>query len=256
MNWSLLRAIWTVFLMSESTLPVRIVLVGTTHPSNIGAVARAMRNMGLTDLALVNPKTFPSAQAVARASGATDVLDNTQVFSSLDDAVADCGWVIGTSARRRSIAWPTLLAKEAATAAIEKSAQSTVAIVFGPEKTGLSNEDMDRCAALVAIPTTDFSSLNLAMAVQVVAYELFVQRDQFAIQQPKDSPPATAEELEHLYNHIERIALESGFLNPENPRYLMRRIRRLLSRAEPDQNEVNILRGLFAQLESEYWRKG
>ncbi|MEL7024822.1 MAG: RNA methyltransferase [Pseudomonadota bacterium] len=241
--------------MSEQALPVRIVLVGTTHPGNIGAVARAMKNMGLEQLALVNPKTFPSAQAVARASGATDILNNAQVHTSLDDAVADCGWVIGTSARRRSIAWPTLLARDAATEVLQRAATAPVAVVFGPEKTGLSNEDMDRCAALVAIPTTEFSSLNLAMAVQVIAYELFVQRDDFDVRQTEDSPPATAQELEHLYNHIERLALDSGFLNPENPRYLMRRLRRLFARATPDQNEVNILRGLLAQLESDRWRK-
>ena len=241
--------------MSEQALPVRIVLVGTTHPGNIGAVARAMKNMGLEQLALVNPKTFPSAQAVARASGATDILNNAQVHTSLDDAVADCGWVIGTSARRRSIAWPTLLARDAATEVLQRAATAPVAVVFGPEKTGLSNEDMDRCAALVAIPTTEFSSLNLAMAVQVIAYELFVQRDDFDVRQTEDSPPATAQELEHLYNHIERLALASGYLNPENPRYLMRRLRRLFARATPDQNEVNILRGLLAQLESDRWRK-
>ena len=241
--------------MSEQALPVRIVLVGTTHPGNIGAVARAMKNMGLEQLALVNPKTFPSAQAVARASGATDILNNAQVHTSLDDAVADCGWVIGTSARRRSIAWPTLLARDAATEVLQLAATAPVAVEYGPEKTGLSNEDMDRCAALVAIPTTEFSSLNLAMAVQVIAYELFVQRDDFDVRQTEDSPPATAQELEHLYNHIERLALDSGFLNPENPRYLMRRLRRLFARATPDQNEVNILRGLLAQLESDRWRK-
>ncbi|MEL7310140.1 MAG: RNA methyltransferase [Pseudomonadota bacterium] len=240
--------------MSELSLPVRIVLVGTTHPGNIGAVARAMKNMGLADLALVNPKTFPSAQAVARASGATDILDNATVHTHLDAAVADCGWVIGTSARRRSIAWPTLLAKDAATEVLRRAASGPVAVVFGPEKTGLSNEDMDRCAALVAIPTTEFSSLNLAMAVQVIAYELFVQRADFDVTQSEDAPPATADELEHLYGHIERLALDSGFLNPDNPRYLMRRLRRLFSRATPDQNEVNILRGLLAQLESERWR--
>lgn len=241
--------------MSEQAIPVRIVLVGTTHPGNIGAVARAMKNMGLADLALVNPKTFPSAQAVARASGANDILDNASVHTSLDDAVADCGWVLGTSARRRSIAWPTMTSREAADAVLERCAKSRVAVVFGPEKTGLCNEDMDRCAALVAIPTTDFSSLNLAMAVQVVAYDLYVRRDEFSVEQSEESAPATAGELEHLYNHIERMALDSGFLNPDNPRYLMRRIRRLFARAEPDQNEINILRGLLAQLESDQWRK-
>ena len=233
---------------------IKIVLVGTTHPGNIGATARAMKNMALEDLALVNPKIFPSGQAVARASGATDILDNATVHTSLDDAVKDCRWVIGTSARTRSIAWRQLDVREAAAEVHKRRTDGTVAVVFGPEKTGLNNADMDRCAALVCIPPTEFSSLNLAMAVQVVAYALFVAQ---AAEQPltaADAPPATAEEMEHLYAHIERLALESQFLDPDNPRYLMRRIRRLLVRAEPDRNEVNILRGILAALEAPRWR--
>lgn len=242
---------------SETALnSIRIVLVGTTHPGNIGAVARAMKNMALSDLALVNPATFPSAQAVARASGATDILDNAMVHSSLADAVADCHWVIGTSARRRSISWPQFDVREAAQEVHARAAEGPVAIVFGPEKTGLNNADMDLCAALVSIPTSEFSSLNLAMAVQVVAYELYVSVAEPKPAPPEEAPAATAEELEHLYAHIERLSLASGFLNPENPRYLMRRLRRLFARAEPDRNEVNILRGILAALESDRWRQG
>lgn len=233
---------------------IRIVLVGTTHPGNIGAAARAMKNMALSDLALVNPKIFPSGQAVARASGATDVLDNTRVHTSLADAVADCDWVIGTSARLRSIQWPQLDVREAAAQVHARASAGRVAIVFGPEKTGLCNEDMDKCSALVCIPTTQFSSLNLAMAVQVVAYELFVSQASATPAAEAEAPPATAGEMEHLYEHIERLSLESGFLNPENPRYLMRRLRRLFVRAEPDRNEVNILRGILSALESDRWR--
>lgn len=235
---------------------VRIVLVGTTHPGNIGATARAMKNMSLGDLSLVAPRTFPSAEAVARASGATDILDRASVHETLAEATADCRWVIGTSARQRSIAWPQMVPREAAREVLERSADGRVAIVFGPEKTGLCNEDMDLCSALVVIPTTEFSSLNLAMAVQVIAYELFVATDPAPRAQAPESPPATAGELEHLYAHVERLALDSGFLNPDNPRYLMRRIRRLFGRAEPDRNEVNILRGILAALESERWRGG
>ena len=137
-----------------------------------------------------------------------------------------------------------------------RASDGRVAIVFGPEKTGLHNDDMDLCAALVAIPTTAFSSLNLAMAVQVIAYELFVATEPEPPAQDAESPPATAGEMEHLYAHVERLALASGFLNPDNPRYLMRRLRRLFGRAEPDRNEVNILRGIFAALESPRWRGG
>ncbi|MFK8053241.1 MAG: RNA methyltransferase [Woeseiaceae bacterium] len=235
---------------------IRIVLVGTTHPGNIGAAARAMKNMALTDLALVNPKIFPSGQAVARASGATDILDNTTVHTSLAEAVADCHWVIGTSARTRSIAWPQLDVREAAAEVHQRAATGTVAIVFGPEKTGLSNGDMDLCSALVCIPTTEFSSLNLAMAVQVIGYELFITQAEPHERQAADAPPATADEMEHLFAHIERLSLGSGFLNPDNPRYLMRRLRRLMARAEPDKNEVNILRGILSALESPRWRNG
>lgn len=228
---------------------VRIVLVGTTHPGNIGATARAMKNMSLGDLALVRPRTFPSAEAVARASGATGILDDASVHDSLADATADCRWVIGTSARQRSIAWPQIAPREAAREVLARTGDGRVAIVFGPEKTGLCNEDMDLCSSLVVIPTTEFSSLNLAMAVQVVAYELFMATAPEPRTQEPESPPATAGELEHLYAHIERLALESGFLNPDNPRYLMRRIRRLLGRAEPDKNEVNILRGILTAID-------
>ena len=213
-----------------------------------------MKNMGLSDLALVSPRTFPSGLAVARASGATDILDNASVHESLADAVADCHWVIGTSARQRTIRWPEYMAREAAAEVHKRVQNGRVAIVFGPEKSGLSNEDMDLCAALVAIPTSEFSSLNLAMAVQEMAYELFVETGRKREWPDVSAPPASAEEMEHLYGHIERIALESGFLDPENPRYLMRRLRRLLGRAEPDRNEVNILRGIFAALESPRWR--
>ncbi|MEM9172463.1 MAG: RNA methyltransferase [Pseudomonadota bacterium] len=235
---------------------IRIVLVGTTHPGNIGAVARAMKNMALSDLALVTPKTFPSAQAVARASGANDVLDNATVHATLADAVSDCHWVVGTSARTRSIQWPQLDVREAAALAARKSLDGPIAIVFGPEKTGLHNHDMDLCESLICIPTTEFSSLNLAMAVQVVAYELFMQQAPDKAAVTAESAPATSEEMEHLYAHIERLALASGFLDPQNPRYLMRRIRRLLMKASPDKNETNILRGLLAALESDRWRNG
>lgn len=144
---------------------IRIVLVGSTHPGNIGATARAMKNMGLADLALVNPRHFPDEQATARASGADDVLAAARVVDTLDEAVADCTWVLGTSARQRSIRWPEFTPREAAEAIHARTNRGTVAVVFGPEKTGLCNEDMDRCAALVCIPTSEFSSLNLAMAV-------------------------------------------------------------------------------------------
>ena len=154
---------------------VKIVLVGTTHPGNIGATARAMKNMGLSDLALVRPKFFPHEDAEARASGADDLLQSAQVVESLDEALADCSYVAGTSARSRTIGWPTMAPRECAERLVAESRQGCPAIVFGPEKSGLTNDDLDRCHTLLRIPTNpDFSSLNLAMAVQVLTYELRV----------------------------------------------------------------------------------
>ncbi len=233
---------------------VRIVLVGTTHPGNIGATARAMKNMGLRDLALVRPKYFPHDDATARASGAEDLLQEALVCEHLSEALADCTWVAGTSARSRSIGWPSMTPRQCAERMREESKAGKPAIVFGPEKSGLTNEDLDRCHTLLTIPTNpEFSSLNLAMAVQVATYELRVAS--MDAEEPPDTghdehvPLATGEELEHFYTHLERVATDVRFLDPENPRHLMRRLRRLFSRAMPDQNEVNILRGILAAIE-------
>lgn len=230
---------------------VRIILVGTTHPGNIGATARAMKNMGLTDLVLVNPKIFPHEDATARASGAEDILETIRVVSSLDDALRDCSYVAGTSARARSIGWPSMTPRECAQRLIAESAHGMTAVVFGPEKSGLTNDDVDRCNTLLTIPTEPgFSSLNLAMAVQVVTYELRVAgMTQEEPPEAAESPPATSEERENFYAHLEQVLTTSGFLDPDNPRLLMRRLRRLFAKAELDQNEVNILRGMLAALD-------
>lgn len=235
-------------------MSIRIVLVGTTHPGNIGAVARAMKNMGVSDLALVEPRHFPHKDATARASGAVDVLKNTTVFETLAEAVADCVYTVGASARSRAINWPTLEPRQCAEKLIEENRSGPVAAVFGPEKYGLTNEHLDLCDALLTISTNpDFSSLNLGMAVQVLTYELRaagVDKDQ-PVYEP-DAPLATNEDMEHFYTHLESVLTDIRFLNPENPRHLMRRLRRLFIRARPDQNEVNILRGILTAVE----RKG
>ena len=234
-------------------MSIRIVLVGTTHPGNIGATARAMKNMGIADLALVDPKHFPHAKATARASGAVDVLENARVADTLAEAVKDCVYVVGASARSRALSWPFLEPREGAGKLLEMRQQGPVAAVFGPEKYGLTNADLDLCDALLTIPTNpNFSSLNLAMAVQVLTYELRVAgRD---VQRPHyepDAPLASSEELQHFYRHLETVLTDIGFLDPENPRHLMRRLRRLFIRAAPDQNEVNILRGILAAVEKD-----
>jgi tRNA (cytidine32/uridine32-2'-O)-methyltransferase len=232
-------------------LDVRIILVETSHPGNIGAVARAMKNMGLGDLVLVNPRYFPHEDATARASGAEDLLQSARVVNSADEALADCNYVAGASARPRSIEWPLMEPRECAVRLLQESVNGTVAVLFGPEKSGLTNDHMDRCDTLLTIPTiSSFNSLNLAMAVQVVSYELRVAALGGEIAEVvRDTPLATGDEMERFYRHLETVLNDSGFLDPENPRLLMRRLRRLFVRAEPDKNEVNILRGILASLE-------
>ena len=231
-------------------MSIRIVLVGTTHPGNIGAVARAMKNMGVTDLALVDPRYFPHVEATARASGAHDLLENALVVETLAEAIADCVYVAGASARSRTINWPLLDCRDAAARLIEESAGGKVAAVFGPEKAGLCNSDLDHCDTLLTIPTDpDFSSLNLAMAVQVLTYEIRAARAEKQPEYEADAPLATSDELEHFYDHLERVLTDLQFLNPDNPRHLMRRLRRLFIRARPDKNEVNILRGILTSVD-------
>ena len=210
-----------------------------------------MKNMGFDDLALVNPRHFPHEEATARASGATDVLDNAVIVSTLADALADCIYVAGASARARTIAWPTMQPRECAERLISESREGKVAVVFGPEKSGLQNEDLDLCHTLLTIPANpSFSSLNLAMAVQVLTYELRVA-SRLDVLPPfeTEAPPATGEEMQHFYQHLESVLREVRFLDPENPRHLMRRMRRMFSRIRPDKNEVNILRGFLTAIE-------
>jgi TrmH family RNA methyltransferase len=232
-------------------MSIRIVLVGTTHPGNIGAVARAMKNMGLADLRLVNPKYFPHEEATARASGASDILDRTVVTATLAEALVDCTYVAGASARSRTINWPSMGPRDCAERMIRERVHGTVACVFGPEKSGLSNDDLDLCHTLLTIPTDPgFSSLNLAMAVQVLTYELRVASmlDEGPVFDV-EAPPATSDEMEHFYTHLEQVLTGIEFLDPDNPRHLMRRMRRLFIRARPDKNEINILRGILTAID-------
>ncbi len=231
-------------------LPVSVVLVETSHPGNIGATARAMKTMSLHRLRLVSPARFPSAEASARATGAADVLHRARVCESLSEAIAGCRFVVGASARQRSLRWPMLTARECGRRVVAEAVSGEVAVVFGREQSGLTNEELKLCNALVQIPTNpDFSSLNLAMAVQVIAYEIQVAAGGEArLKTPREAPLATAEELEHFFQHLERVLIGSGFLNPDNPRHLMLRLRRLCARAEPDSNEIAILRGILSAL--------
>ena len=236
---------------------IRIVLVETSHPGNIGAAARAMKTTCLTRLVLVNPMEFPHADASARASGAVDVLEQAQVVPTLDEALAGCALIAGTSARQRGLGPPVLSPRECMERLHAEAAKGQeVALLFGRERTGLTNEELARCHILVNIPSNpDYSSLNIAAAVQVLGYESMLARGAVPAAGESEETPATAEEMEKLYEHIESAALETGFLDPANPKHLMRRIRRLFNRARPDQNEVHILRGLLSALQNPRRRK-
>ena len=231
---------------------VCIVLVETSHPGNIGAVARAMMNMGLGELRLVKPAQFPHAKATARASGAVGVLEQAQVFDTFAAAIADCQVVVGASARKRNIAWPEVNPRECAVALQAREADVRTAIVFGRERTGLSNEELDQCHQMLHIPCNpDFSSLNVAMAVQVVSYEIrMAGLDPDAVQDvPEDEAPATQDELNRFYEHLDDVVVATGFLDPQNPRQLRRRLRRLFNRAAMSRVEVNILRGVLTSVQ-------
>lgn len=227
----------------------KVVLVETSHPGNIGAVARAMKNMRMDQLRLVNPKFFPHADATARASGADDVLRTAVVFDSLSAAIADCQIVLGASARDRTISWPSVTAREAAETWVGALPQQNIALVFGRENSGLKNHELDVCHYLLRIPcNADYSSLNLAAAVQVVCYELFVATDQKVVSRVGDlgdEPLATAEQMEAFYEHLKQTMGDIGFLHPERSQSIMRRLRRIFNRIQLDCKELDILRGIL-----------
>jgi TrmH family RNA methyltransferase len=232
------------------TLPVRIVLVGTTHPGNIGAAARAMRTMGLDRLSLVAPREFPSCEATARAAGADEILAQARICASLEEALAGCHFVVGASARLRAVSWPQLSPREAAARLVAECGLGEAAVVFGRESSGLTNEELSRCHTLLHIPAEpDFSSLNLGMAVQIVAYELrLAMLDGTGEAPARSAPLATAEEMERFYDHLQELLIAARFLDPSNPRQLMLRLRRFFNRALPEHNEISILRGILSAL--------
>lgn len=262
------------------------VMVGTTHTGNLGAAARAMKTMGFTSLRLVDTCSHLSAEALARSSGANDVLRQAQCFDSLQAAIADCRIVIGTSARARQLAVPLKSCREIALELGELAAGAEgvvnasesdgdervvqrVAMVFGQERSGLSNESLDLCTRLLRIPCNpEFSSLNLGSAVQVVAYEL----SQAVVSVPQGAPvpmpgkwkggdaseiapmdvdalPATSEAMEHFFEHLDRIMVNTGFLNPDNPRLLRRKVRRYFESNRPSANELAMFRGILTATE-------
>jgi len=232
---------------------IRIVLVNTSHPGNIGASARAMKNMGLSNLYLVAPKDFPSGVAIGRASSALDILDNAVVCEDIKEAIADCSLVIGTSARSRRIPWPVVEPSICAQKLVEEGQQQNVALVFGREDRGLSNEELQFCHFHVQIAANpEYSSLNLAAAVMVLSHEIyqFQQKMEPGKQESEenwDNELATVADLETYLEHLEELLIKIDFLDPDNPRHLMPRLRRLYSRIRPDKMEISILHGIVSE---------
>ena len=228
---------------------VRIVLVATSHPGNIGAAARAMHTMGLARLVLVDPRRFPDPYAVALASGASAVLDRAQVVATLEEALSGCVLTVGLSARSREFAGRVLALRDAAAEAITHCARGDVALVFGTEMSGLSNAELALCNAVATIPANpDYASLNLAAAVQVAAYELRQAAGDASVWRAPRFEPASFDEIEALYAHATRTLADMRFLSPQMPRRLLPRLRRLFARAALEKEEVSILRGILARI--------
>lgn len=238
---------------------VRIVMMYTTHPGNIGAVARAMKNMAMWSLVLVAPKCYPDPEAVFRASNAIDVLDKAIVVETFEEAIADCGLVIGTSSRERAIPWPLLNPRDCAEKAYAEAGKHPVAIVFGREDRGLTNEELQRCDLHVHIPTNPlYPSLNVAMAVQLLCYEVrmaylqAINSDDLSADpmQDWDAPLANAADVERFMEHLEITLTEMGVIKPRAPKQLMTRLRRLFTRARMDELEVSLMRGVLTSAQN------
>lgn len=240
---------------------IRIVLVNTSHPGNIGGVARAMKNMCLDQLVLVDPMQFPHAQATARASGADDVLNAAQVYPTLEEGLANCDLVFGASARLRRLSWPQVDPREFVDRVYAQPPDTRIAVVFGREHSGLTNEELERCHYLLNIPSNpEYSSLNIAAAVQVIAYEIHrhwhaLQAGGEVVGKAEDAvsldgePFASAQDMERFYDHFYQMLTQIGFLQTEHPRKMMRRLRRLFNRARLDRVELNILRGILTTIQ-------
>jgi len=234
---------------------VRIVLVNTSDCRNIGSAARAMKTMGLTDLVLVAPIELPNGQAQALSAGASDVLNGAKVVATLQEAISDCGLVVGTSARSRTLPWPMLEPRGCGEKLIKEASQYPVAIVFGRESSGLSNEELQLCHFHVQIPANpQYSSLNLAMAVQTLSYEvrtsfLLLENAAYANKLTVDEGFPVVEETERFYAHFEQAMKKTGFITASHPGLIMTKLRRLFNRARPDVKEIKMMRGILASVE-------
>ncbi|NIG98362.1 MAG: tRNA (cytosine(32)/uridine(32)-2'-O)-methyltransferase TrmJ [Serratia symbiotica] len=234
---------------------IRIVLVETSHIGNMGSTARAMKTMGLTNLYLVNPLIKPDSQAIALAAGASDVIGNAALVDTVDDAINGCSLVVGTSACVRLLPWPMLEPREGGVRAVQVGKHASAALVFGRERVGLTNDELQKCHYHVAIPANpDYSSLNLAMAVQILAYELrvaYLDRQQTGGTPQEEAPYPLVDDLERFYQHLEQTLQRTCFIRPAHPGQAMSRPRRLFTRARPEKQELNILRGMLTSIETQ-----
>jgi len=231
---------------------IRIIMVNTSHPGNIGSAARAMKTMGLSQLVLVDPVNPPNEQTIALAAGATDILGNLKTVSTLQEATADCSLVIGTSARSRTLSWPMLNPREAGDKLASAAMKNTVGLVFGRERTGLTNEELQQCHYHVNIPANpEYSSLNVAMAVQTLSYEIRMawlsqQQESAPLEEQIEYPPQAS--FDQFIDHLEQTLHQTQFLHSDHPGHVMMRLRRMYTRMRPDTNELNILRGILTSV--------
>lgn len=234
---------------------VKVVLVGTSHPGNIGSAARAMKVMGLTNLVLVDPQCEVDDQTIALAAGAADIAQNAKIVATLSDAVEDCSLVVGSSARSRTLEWPMLEPRECGKKFVAEGEKAPVALVFGRERTGLTNDELQTCHYHVCIPANpEYSSLNLAMAVQTLSYEIrmaFLDKQQSQFSEPSEEEYPRHKELELFYEHLEKVAKQTQFISDEQPGKVMNKVRRLFNRARPEAQELNILRGILRSVEKQ-----
>jgi TrmH family RNA methyltransferase len=227
---------------------VRIVLINPSHPGNIGSVARAMKNMALSDLVLVRPRSFPHAESTALAAGADDILAGARVVDSVEEAVADCAFIAGTTSRPRSYYWEFTTPRDVAGRIVALDQGDRAALLFGSERYGLATEDLNLCNVLVRIPANpEYCSLNLAMSVQLAAYELFMAREQPQTHTQLEMALAPSADVEHFYAHLHEVLNEIDF--EDRTGHLMERLRRLFNRAQLDRNELNILRGILSAVQ-------
>lgn len=235
---------------------IRFVLINTFHPGNVGAAARAMKTMGVTQLYLVNPRNYPSPDAESRAAGALDVLQQAVIVDTFEEAIADCALVVGTSARLRSNPWPMLSAESCAKKAVDEASKQQVAIVFGRERMGLHNDELQKCNYHVSIPANpEYPVLNIASAIQIVAYEIY----KYSVELTGDANPkatagtkrtyANSKEMELFYNQLDQLLIRIGFTLPQNPGKTMLHLKRMINRARPEVKEMRMLRGIVSQLE-------